>query len=110
MKSVHELFSNLSCALFAHVHNRFFSGLLYTFLLHFFWSLGFHGSHLMEPVAQSIFSDVTADTVFSKSFFDTYIVMGGCGTTICVLLLLLLFFRKTRLGNLSKIAVFSCRV
>ena len=64
----------------------------------------------MEPVAQSIFSDVTADTVFSKSFFDTYIVMGGCGTTICVLLLLLLFFRKTRLGNLSKIAVFSCRV
>ena len=106
VKSVHELFSNLSCALFAHVHNRFFSGLLYTFLLHFFWSLGFHGSNLMEPIAQSIFSDVAADTVFSKSFFDTYIVMGGCGTTICVLLLLLLFFRKTRLGNLSKIAFF----
>ena len=60
----------------------------------------------MEPIAQSIFSDVAADTVFSKSFFDTYIVMGGCGTTICVLLLLLLFFRKTRLGNLSKIAFF----
>ena len=106
VKSVHELFSNLSCALFAHVHNRFFSGLLYTFLLHFFWSLGFHGSNLMEPIAQSIFSDVAADTVFGKSFFDTYIVMGGCGTTICVLLLLLLFFRKTRLGNLSKIAFF----
>ena len=61
----------------------------------------------MEPVAQSVFTTVTEDVVFSKSFFDIYVVMGGCGTTICVLLILLLFYRKDRMGNLAKIGSFT---
>ena len=56
------------------------------------WTLGFHGSHLLEPVAQTTFANATGEAVFSKSFFDTYVVMGGCGTTICVLLLILIFY------------------
>ena len=30
--------------------------------------------------------------------------MGGCGTTICVLIILIFFYRKDRLGNLAKIS------
>ncbi len=52
------------------------------------------------------FTDVTAESVFSKSFFDTYVVMGGCGSTICILLVLLLFYRKDRMGNYAKLAAF----
>ena len=105
--SINGLFSTVVCGIFEHLENNFGSGLLYTFLLHLFWIFGFHGSHLMEPVAQSTFTIVTEDAVFSKSFFDTYIVMGGCGTTICVLLVLLLFYRKERIGKLAKVASFS---
>ena len=79
----------------------------YAVLLHVLWAFGFHGSHLLEPVAQTTFANVSADRVFSKSFFDTYVVMGGCGTTICVLIALLLFFRKDRMGRLAKIASFT---
>lgn len=88
--NLHELFSLLSCSLFEYVENNFASGLLYTFLLHLLWFCGFHGSNLLEPVAQAEFTTVSEQTIFSKSFFDTYVVMGGCGTTICVLLLLLI--------------------
>ena len=102
--SLHELFSKLSCALFDNLSNSFGSGLLYTFKLHLLWLLGFHGSHLLEPVAQTTFANATGDAIFSKSFFDTYIVMGGCGTTICVLIILIFFYRKDRLGNLAKIS------
>ena len=105
--NIHELFANVSCGIFDSMENSFGSGLLYTFLLHALWICGFHGSHLLEPVAQSTFSQVTENSIFSKSFFDTYIVMGGCGATICVLLVLLIFYRKERTGNLAKIASFT---
>lgn len=105
--SLHELFSSLSCSLFAYVKNNFASGLLFTFLLHQLWICGFHGSHLLEPVASTEFACVSPQTIFSKSFFDTYVVMGGCGTTICVLLLLLIFYRKDRMGNLAKVGAVS---
>lgn len=105
--SINELFSIASCSLFANMENNFGSGILYTLILHLLWLCGFHGSHVMEPVAQGMFSLVTNDMIFSKSFFDTYVVMGGCGTTICVLLVLLLFYRKDRMGNYAKIASFT---
>lgn len=105
--SLHELFSLASCSLFENINNNFFAGLLYTFLLHFLWFCGFHGSHLLEPVAQATFFEVTPGVIFNKSFFDTFVVMGGCGTTICVLIILLTFYRRKPLGNLGKIGVFT---
>ena len=104
VSSVHALFSKFLCYIFKNIQNDFLKGFLYTFLLHFFWALGFHGSHLLEPVVDSVFTNISSDLIFSKSFFDTYIVMGGCGTTICVFLIYLIFYRKTRFANISKIA------
>lgn len=103
--SLHELFSNLACTLFDNMSSGFGSGILYTFMLHLLWLLGFHGSHLLEPVAQTTFANATGEAIFSKSFFDTYVVMGGCGTTICVLLILLIFYRKDRMGSLARVSV-----
>lgn len=103
--NIHELFSKISCEIFENMNNSFGSGMLYTFMLHLLWILGFHGSHLLEPVAQTTFANVTGEAIFSKSFFDTFVVMGGCGTTICVLLLLLIFYRKDRMGKLAKLSV-----
>ena len=101
--SLQDLISGGFCALFADYGAGFFSGLCYTILLHVLWLFGFHGSHILEPVAQNNFS-VQQGEIFSKSMFDTYVVMGGCGTTICVLLALLLFFRKDRMARLAKLA------
>lgn len=101
--SLQEGVSEIFCALFADHGAGFFSGLCYTILLHILWLFGFHGSHVLEPVAQNNFS-IQQGEIFSKSMFDTYVVMGGCGTTICVLLALLLFFRKDRMEKLAKLA------
>ena len=103
--SLHELFSKLSCEVFNNMSNNFGSGALFTFMVHLLWLLGFHGSHLLEPVAQTTFANATGEAIFSKSFFDTYVVMGGCGTTICVLLVLLIFYNKDRMGSLAKVSV-----
>lgn len=105
--SLQELVSNAVCSIFNYLEPGFFSGLLYTVLLHVLWFFGFHGSHILEPVAQTTFAFDNFSGIFSKSFFDTYVVMGGCGTTICILIALLLFFRKSQLHKLAKAASFT---
>lgn len=102
-----DVFSGILCDVFNRIDNDFLEGLVYTFFVHIFWICGFHGGHMLEPVARMNFAEVSSDTVFSKSFFDTYVGMGGCGTTICVLLLLLIFYRKNRIGNLAKLGAFT---
>lgn len=104
-KSVYTLLTGLAYKGFEGTGNGFLSAMLYTVLVHVLWVLGFHGSHMMETVALDNFSTIGENVIFSKSFFDTYIVMGGCGTTICVLLGIFIFVRKKRIRNLGKIAL-----
>ena len=59
---------------------------------------------MMENVAVNYFSAIGDDILFSKSFFDTYVMMGGCGTTICVLIGIFLFAKKKRMRNVGKLA------
>ena len=70
------------------------------------WFFGLHGSHILEAVAVHNFG-VTGNVVFSKAFYDVYVAMGGCGTTVSVLSALLLFFRKERTGKLAGLASFT---
>lgn len=105
--SLYELFSDAMCGFFDDVHNEFFKGLLYTLLLHIMWAFGLHGSHILEPVATTSFQIGKAGDIFSKSFFDSFIVMGGCGTTICVLIALLIFVKNTRLRKIAELSTFT---
>lgn len=107
--NINQLLSYLLCQLFEDIQDEsgFFSGILYTLLLHMLWYLGFHGSNILEPVALSKFQFTGNGQIFSKDFFDVFVVMGGCGTTICVLLCLLIFYRSHRMGNLAKVASFT---
>ena len=90
---------------FQGIGNGFAAAMLYTVLVHVLWILGFHGSHMMETVAQNNFLTIGNEVVFSKSFFDTFVMMGGCGTTVCVLLGIFFFVRKKRMRSIGKMAL-----
>lgn len=93
--------------MFDHISSEFLRGLIYTLMLHVLWLSGCHGNQVMELVVEPYFANVGGDIIFSKSFLDTYVVMGGCGTTICALFAILLFVKKRkRLDNIAKMAVF----
>lgn len=102
---IYTLWTTLCEKVFSSLGNGYLPALLYTFLVHLLWMLGFHGSHMMENVAVNHFSAVGEDIIFSKSLFDTYVVMGGCGTTICVLIAIFLFAEKKRTRNIGKMAI-----
>lgn len=104
-KDIYTLWATFSEHMFASIGNEFMSALLYTLLVHILWIFGFHGSHMMENVAVNYFQNVGEGIIFSKSMFDTYVMMGGCGTTICVLIGIFLFAKKKRTRNIGKLAL-----
>lgn len=104
-EDIFTLWANLTEQMFTSLGNGYLPALLYTLLVHGLWILGFHGSHLMESVAVNHFSAVGENIIFSKSLFDTFVVMGGCGTSICVLIGILLFSKQKRMRNIGKIAI-----
>lgn len=78
-------------------------GLLYTVFVHLLWFFGLHGSHILEPVAQNDMICNGVD-ILSKSFYDVFVSMGGSGTTVCVIIALLMLYRRERAGKLAGLA------
>lgn len=105
--SLYEILSDAMCGFFDNVHNEFFKGLLYTLLLHIMWAFGLHGSMILEPVATTSFQIGASGEIFSQSFFYSFVVMGGCGTTICVLIAVLFWVKNTRLRKISELSIFT---
>ncbi len=116
VESIHQTLYGLLSDPFSRMGNTFWTAIFYTFLRHFFWFFGIHGTNLLEPFAISIYVPALAENmeltarglapvhVFTKPFFDAFISMGGGGSTLC---LLVAVFISNRRGSMSKIAQIS---
>jgi len=105
-------------SLFIYVGEDFWGGLLFVVLSTVMWFFGIHGSDMLESVNVSIFlpaakanaaaaaSGMPVVHVYTKTFFDVFVLMGGCGTLICLLLSLLLFSQRRSSRSLAGIAAF----
>lgn len=95
-QNLNDLAASAVVGLFQNLPNELASGVLFVLLLDGFWFFGMHGGNLMEQVAQSYLVPANAEpgTIVCKSFLDTFVLMGGCGATLCLLLALLLCSRN----------------
>lgn len=105
-------------AMFAHMPNGFFKGFFFVFLSSILWFFGIHGSDTLETVMQTHFTPglganqaaiaagLAPDTVLTKEFFDCFVLMGGCGATICLLIAILIFSRNRAQRGLGYTATF----
>ena len=89
----------------------FFKGFFFVLLSSILWFFGIHGSDTLESVMQTYFApgleinqaqvaagDMPTE-ILTKPFFDCFVLMGGCGTAICLLIAILIFSRnKARRG------------
>lgn len=111
-----ELFSNAVNRLFAAVRLNFFGGLLYILLSSVMWFFGIHGSEVLESVTTHLFEPAMAANaasaavgaaptqIYTKTFFDVFVLMGGCGAALALLIALLLFSRRKSSRSLAKMA------
>lgn len=94
----------------------FGNGLLFVLLSSFLWFLGIHGSDVLEDTMQQTFAAgidfnrmaVAAGTepshILTKPFFDCFVLMGGCGATICLLAAILIFSKNRSRRELGVVA------
>ena len=96
----------------------FFKGFFFVLLSSVLWFFGIHGSDTLESVMQNVFAPGleinraaiafgNAPTeVLNKVFFDCFVLMGGCGSAICLLIAILLFSRNRARRGLGLAAAF----
>lgn len=113
-----ELFSILMNRLFAGIGRGVWGGLLYVLLSSVMWFFGIHGSDVLESVNVTVFEpaiDVNVALVaqglapteiYTKTFFDVFVLMGGCGSALSLLLALLMFSRRGSNKSVAKMAAF----
>lgn len=94
------------------------SAICFVFISSLLWFFGIHGSDALESVNQNLFQPaiqenikhlmmgMPATEIFTKTFFDIFVLMGGCGSSLCLLAALLLFSKRRRNRNLAKLSVF----
>ena len=92
--------------LFSIGETGFLKGFFFVLLSSVLWFFGIHGSDTLESVMQTYFApglDINSAAVMtgaaptevlSKVFFDCFVLMGGCGSAICLLITILIFSRN----------------
>ena len=84
----------------------FFKGFAFVFLSSLLWFFGIHGSDALDGVMDAYFKtgvDInfaaveaggTPTVILTKEFFDCFVLMGGCGAAICLLIAILIFSKN----------------
>lgn len=92
--------------LFSFGKSGFIKGFFFVLLSSVLWFCGIHGSDTLESVMQTYFSPNLAANqaavaaggapteILTKEFFDCFVLMGGCGSAICLLIAILIFSKS----------------
>lgn len=104
--------------LFSVIGENFWGGLLFVILSNLLWFFGVHGSNVLESVNKNIFVPATnsnidavanglpATHMYTKTFFDVFVLIGGSGTLLCLLIAVFLFSKRRNNRSLAKVALF----
>lgn len=92
---------------FESIGATYFGGLLIMFLESFLWLFGIHGGNVFDSLLTSetgAFAFANGQ-IMTKAFVDTFVLMGGCGTTVCLLIAIFLFTKDRKKKKLCRMAV-----
>jgi lactose/cellobiose-specific phosphotransferase system IIC component len=115
--SVHQCVHDLLLYPFRFFQDTFDTGVTYVFITHVFWFFGIHGTNVLDPMTHDIFEAASQSNlaaleaglppphVVTKLFLDTFVFMGGSGSSICLLAALLITNRKDGSRRLAKISL-----
>ena len=84
---------------------------------HFFWFFGINGGSIVGSIMQPILTPLTIENlsafqagnplpnVINQQFYDLFTTFGGAGSTLSMLIAMIIVCRSQRIKNLSKISV-----
>ena len=104
--SVYHLIQKANELLFVQITNDTIRGLVFVVISSMLWFFGIHGSDVLDGVVDTVFVPATGqvDTIITRPFWDNFILMGGCGATICLFVAILFFSKKNSTRSLGRMA------
>lgn len=91
--------------------------LIYVFFVHVLWFLGLHGPNILAGVADPIYlpalvanidaiqAGAEATNIFTKSFFDAFVFLGGSGATLPLLLAIFVASKREDYRTIAKLSI-----
>ncbi|WP_078411889.1 PTS cellobiose transporter subunit IIC [Priestia abyssalis] len=95
------------------------TAIIFAFLNHLLWFFGLHGTNILGPIMDSIYlplieknqSLFSAGTsafdvpyIVTKPFFDSYVFMGGSGTTLSLILAIFIVVKSAHYRSVAKLS------
>jgi lactose/cellobiose-specific phosphotransferase system IIC component len=117
VKDIHALIYHYISLPFKGLGNNLGTALLYTFTRQILWFFGVHGANALEPVMTEIYIPAAEANrlamagggdppfILTKTFFDTYMSMGGAGNTLSLLAALLVTRKKSGVKRIAEISL-----
>lgn len=93
------------------------AALLIVFLVHVLWFFGLHGTNILLPITSALYLPLmeanvnafkageAAGNIVTSSFFDSFVYMGGAGTSVCLLVALLIAARREENKAKAKLGI-----
>ena len=105
VSGLQELFIKAFSIVFAKMQRSFISGFLFILIISILWCFGIHGNKVLDKVAVDMFQTIIPGQIVSKTFIDTFVYMGGTGTTLGLIIALLIFGKMNNSKKLAKMAI-----
>lgn len=116
-KSIQELLAEGISHLYSNMGCNLWSCCIFILSVHLLWICGIHGNNLLFSVSDTLFvpaleqnleqiaNGMAPTHIFSKTFIDTFLIMGGCGASFSLIIALFLFGRKKNLKQVAKLSL-----
>ena len=103
--------------IFEKVGTGFGGTVLFIFLSHILWFFGIHGSNMLNMVSEALFqpgitenlnailAGLEPPVLFTKTYVDCFVLMGGSGATLGLLVALMIGNRRNNSQSLLKCAI-----
>lgn len=102
--SVQALLESVVSLLLESIENGLVVAIVILLLAHCMWLVGIHGSNVLEPVMQEHFVRISEGAVYNKTFQDVFVLMGGTGSVLCLVITILIFSKKGSIKNVARLS------
>lgn len=117
IKDLHQLFYNLIKLPFVEMQNTLGTAVVFEFMVQFLWFFGIHGQNVLSAILQSFYGSATENNmaiylagglpteILTSSFINAYVTIGGTGSTLCLIIAILMVRRKGNRAWLAKLSI-----
>lgn len=113
----YQLVDSLIVQVFSKIKNNTFAAVLHSVFSQTLWFFGVHGNNMLISAEKIIFDAVSLTNeqaiaagqlppeILTKTFFDVFVWMGGCGSSLCLIIAIFISARNRGTLNLARISM-----